>query len=43
MNEVRRRASGRVQRKAVSFQGAIDEPGNLAGGFVIPSMEETSC
>ena len=36
MNEVRCRASGRVQRMAVSFEGAIDEPGNLAGKFVIP-------
>jgi hypothetical protein len=26
MNEVRRRASGSVQRKAVSFEGTIDEP-----------------
>jgi len=36
MNEVRRRASGSVQRKAVSFEGTIDEAGNLAGSFVIP-------
>ena len=36
MNEVRCRASGRVQRTAASFAGTIDEPGNLAGKFVIP-------
>ena len=36
MNEVRRRASGRVQHTAVSFEGRIDESGNLAGNFVIP-------
>jgi hypothetical protein len=26
MNEVRRRASGSVQRKAASLEGTIDEP-----------------
>jgi hypothetical protein len=36
MNEVRCRASGRVQREAASFEGTVDEPGNLAGSFVIP-------
>src|SRR6516165_6357692 len=43
MNEVRCRASGRVQRTAVSFAGTIDEPGNLAGKFVIPSKEDAPC
>jgi hypothetical protein len=36
MNGVRCRASGRVQRAAISLEGTIDEPGNLAGKFVIP-------
>lgn len=40
MNEVRRRASARVQGAPHKVARTIDEPGHPTGHFVIPSEEE---
>jgi hypothetical protein len=41
MNEVRRRASGWVQRAASRLSSMIDGPGHSTGHLVIPRKEET--
>ena len=42
MNEVRRCASGRVQRAASKLASMIDGPGHSTGQLVIPRKEETT-